>query len=376
MKTLHGVLFIALTLLLLPAPLAIAEGPIPPNTDEPGAPTTAEALNFPEAASPRRVLLPILSRSPQNAARVYWGVTMKDVPWDMAKLESLEKAAGKAVSIVHFWTFWNQGGTMQKFQTALLTRVRGHGSIPMISWPSERMGGGLNQPEFRLREIINGRYDSYIRQWATDAKNWGYPFFLRYGHEMNGPFYAWAEDANGNQRGEFVQAWRHIHDIFTQVGAKNASWVWCPNVDFPGSPYPTVQSLYPGDNYVDWTCLDGYNWGTASRNGWQSFDEIYRHSYNNVLQTAPKKPMMIGEVGCTTNGDKSGWIRDAVGTAIPDRFSAIKALVWYNQPDSGQDWRIDSSTATLGAFREKIIAPMYLANPFSNLTTSPIPAMR
>ena len=59
----------------------------------------------------------------------------------------------------------------------------------------------------------------------------GHPFFLRWGHEMNSDRFPWSEDANGNRRGEFVQAWRHIHDIFTSVGASNVSWVWCPNVE-------------------------------------------------------------------------------------------------------------------------------------------------
>jgi hypothetical protein len=307
---------------------------------------------------------------------LYWGIAMQDIPWNLAKLENWENSVGKRMSIVHFWNFWNQGGTMQKFQAEQLSRVRAHGSIPMVSWPSEKMGGGKIQPDFRLREIINGRYDSYIRQWATDAKNWGHPFFLRYGHEMNGPLYPWSEDANGNARGDFVKAWRRIHDIFIEVGARNATWVWCPNVDFPNSPWPTVQSLYPGDTYVDWTCMDGYNWGEGSGNGWQTFEQVYSHTYNNILRAAPNKPLMVGEVGSSTNGDKPGWIRDAIGTAIPQKFAALKAFVWYNWQFDGQDWRIESSSQSLGAFKEKIALPVYLPNQFGNVTTSPIPPMR
>lgn len=307
---------------------------------------------------------------------LYWGIAMKDIPWDMNKLASWENSVGKSMSIVHFWTFWNQGGVLQKFQTALLDKIRAHGSIPMVSWPSERMGAGKTQPDFRLSEIINGRYDDYIRQWATDAKNWGKPFLLRYGHEMNAPLYSWGEDTNGNKRGDFVRAWRHIHDIFTQVGASNASWVWCPNVDFPKSPWPTVESLYPGDSYVDWTCMDGYNWGNGSYNGWQTFDQIFSHTYGNILRVAPNKPMMIGETGSSTNGDKVNWIRDTIGAAIPERFAALKAVVWYNWQFDGQDWRIESTADTLNAFREKIASPLYLPNQFGDLSTSPIPAMR
>ena len=72
-----------------------------------------------------------------------------------------------------------------------------------------------------------------------------------------------SEQANGNRPGEYVAAWRHVHDIFTSVGANDVTWVWCPNVD-PDHKMQSLGSLYPGDAYVDWTCLDGYNWGPQS----------------------------------------------------------------------------------------------------------------
>ena len=109
--------------------------------------------------------------------------------------------------------------------------------------------------------MIEGHHDAYIREFAEAAKAWGHPFFLRFNWEMNGNWFPWSEGVNGNQPGEYVAAWRHVHDIFTQVGATNATWVWCPNVD-PASKLHDLASLYPGDAYVDWTGLDGYNWGT------------------------------------------------------------------------------------------------------------------
>ena len=65
-----------------------------------------------------------------------------------------------------------------------------------------------------------------------------------------------------------MQAWKHIVDIFRSVGANNVSYVWCPNFIYPSTTtWPTYASLYPGDSYVDWTCLDGYNWGTNKKEG-------------------------------------------------------------------------------------------------------------
>ena len=47
------------------------------------------------------------------------------------------------------------------------------------------------------------------------AQEWGHPFFLRFDWEMNGFWFPWSEGVNGNKPGEFVAAWRHVHDIFT-----------------------------------------------------------------------------------------------------------------------------------------------------------------
>src|SRR6202021_2452613 len=109
---------------------------------------------------------------------------------------------------------------------------------------------------FTLASIIAGDYDAYITNWATAAKAWGHPFFLRFAHEMNGNWYPWAASVNGNTAGEYIQAWQHVHNIFVSVGATNATWVWCVNV-VAGMPTPIGQ-VYPGDNYVDWLALDGY----------------------------------------------------------------------------------------------------------------------
>ena len=101
---------------------------------------------------------------------------------------------------------------------------------------------------------------------------------------MNGNWFPWAEHANGNQPGDYVAAWRHVHDIFTQVGATNATWVWCPYVELAPELGPLAR-YYPGDDYVDWTSLDGFNWGKNRVNPqpWTSFDKIFGPSYRAIV---------------------------------------------------------------------------------------------
>jgi hypothetical protein len=150
----------------------------------------------------------------------------------------------------------------------LMSKARARGYLPVLSWGSYAAGEGTNQPGYRLSEIVGGRYDAFIRRWATGAKNWGHPF-LRFDWEMNTNSVPYSEHSNGNRRGEFVRMWRHVHRIFTRVGAENVTWVWCPNVEYSTSVKP-LASLYPGDSYVDWTCLDGYNWGTNRAGTWRT----------------------------------------------------------------------------------------------------------
>jgi beta-mannanase len=285
----------------------------------------------------------------------------------MTKLSNWERdVTGKGVSIVHWGHNWANGSSYRSWSSTSATNTRGHGSIPMLSWNPD----GGDDTKYQLSDIIGGAHDSYIRQFATDVKNWGSPLFIRMMHEMNGSWdYPWQEDENGNQRGQFVQAWKHIVDIFRSVGVNNASYVWCPNIDYPTTSNPTFASLYPGDSYVDWTCLDGYNWGTSRSSGWQSFDQVYNYSYNEVLKVAPSKPMMIGEFGAVEQGgSKANWFTDALTTQIPGKYGRIRAVVYFNFQFDGVDWRIETSQGARDAWRAGIAAPYFHPNQFGSIT--------
>jgi mannan endo-1,4-beta-mannosidase len=313
---------------------------------------------------------PTSTDTPTTIGPIYWGVNLSGVPWDLNVLSTWEQnVAGKPVSIIHWGHFWDGGGDKyQAWSDGTINNARLHGSIPMISWTPE----GGKATRWRLSTIIDGTHDAYIRQFATDAKKWGYPFFLRIMHEMNGNWgYPWQEDSNGNSRGEFVLAWRHIIDIFREVGVSNASYVWCPNVEYPDSPWPSFESLYPGDDYVDWTCLDGYNWGTNRSSGWQTFDEIYSYSYGQLLNLAPSKPVMIGEFGSVEEGgSKAGWFTDVLTTQVPDKYGRVRALVYFNFAFDGVDWRIETSQSSIDAWHAGIGSGYYAPNNYGSATGS------
>jgi mannan endo-1,4-beta-mannosidase len=342
------------------------------------------------------VVVSVASASLASAAHVapgrgsvYWGAYaaggqygLVDAPWNMTSAARFQSDAGKRMSLLEWGQAWRECSTtcgLRGFRADLMSRARARGYLPVLSWGSYGSGGPAEQPRFRLSEILSGRYDAFIRAWAEQAKAWGHPFFLRFDWEMNTNSVPYSEHANGNRPGEFVRMWRHVHDIFTRAGASNVTWVWCPNVEYPGSLRP-LRSLYPGDAYVDWTCLDGYNWGTnpAHRDAWRSFATVFGPTYRLVTNViAPSKPLMVGETASTeVGGSKSRWIADALGVQIPRHFPRIKAVVWFNKYWAGMDWPIESSRAAQQAMRSAVASPIYAVNRFANAHASPIPALR
>lgn len=329
----------------------------------------------------------LAAQSPAGKS-IYWGAlidgdayNLDDPPWDMSALDMFESSAGKKISILHWsqpwWDCYSVCG-YQHFnaQIAQYDAVRQRGIIPLVDWLPWDPSGSLHdgQQAFALSRIINGQHDSYIRRWAAEAKAWGHPFFLRFAHEMNGDWFPWSERRNGNSAGEFVQAWRHMHDIFTQAGATNVTWVWCPNVDNPDRI--PLRELYPGEGYVDWTCMDGYNWGTNPVNPyiWKGFYDMFKPTYDQLLALAPGKPVMVGETASSEiGGSKPAWIADALGTQLPVNFPNIEAVLWFNWNVDSMDWAIESSAASKRAFAAAIASPYYIGSEFSSLSISPIP---
>jgi hypothetical protein len=214
------------------------------------------------------------------------------------------------------------------------------GRIPLVNWEPY---------DPTLADIIAGDYDDMIHERAAGAKALGERFFLDWGAEMNGDWSPWSGAENGMSPDVYLAAYRHIHDLFVADGATNVIWLWCPNVtDEPRSAWNEMLGYYPGDDYVDWACVDGYNWGgSGGGGGWQSFDEVFADVYATLATTG--KPIMIGEMASAeVGGDKAAWI-DAMIPTLRDDFPMIKGLVWFDI-DKETDWRISSSSETQAAF--------------------------
>lgn len=305
--------------------------------------TALSAILVATVAGPSRAA----SVPPPPTGTAYFGAASED---DLAGLTRFEADARRAVGLFEYYRDWTSD-----FDAAEADAVRRRGAIPVVTWEPWVSSGGTQQPAYTLDRIAAGDFDTYIDRWAQAARTWGRPLLLRFAHEMNGSWYPWAEGVNGNGPGDYVRAWRHVYDRFAAAGARNVSWNWAPNVVYPGStPLP---ALYPGDAYVDWVGVDGYNFGAMQPlPGWQPFTQLFDPTLKQ-LSSLSRRPILINETASTElGGDKASWVRDFFARLASDR--RVRGFIWFNF-DKETDWRIESSPAAQAAFAAGVADPRY-----------------
>jgi hypothetical protein len=299
-----------------------------------------------------------------------WG----DAPWESRTWEAFSSHAGKHASVIHFGQPAPWG---QKFAKEPLEDSTKEGAYPMMDMGTKTPREGKT---VTLAEIAEGKLDGPYKEWFEEVAKYGKPFFFRWDWEMNlipsesiNENFPWVGQAAAHPE-DFVLAWQHLHDLAEEAKASNVTWVWCPNVSYSseGVKSTSLEALYPGDSYVDWLCMDGYNKATGS-SGWRSFSSIFSTTYNELLAIAPTRPIMIGETASTElGGSKAEWITDTLKTSLPENFPSIRALVWFNWniTEEGREWEwpIESSASSQSAFASGIASSYYAANSFSEPT--------
>lgn len=312
---------------------------------------------------------------PESGA--YLGVYQPPAPFEISALDSYSRYSDKKPAILMWYQPWDKKQP-REFDPAAVVAVYQRGAIPMVTWEpwnpgkdANKLQDPANQPTYRLKNIINGKFDGYIRRFARSVKSVRGPVMIRLMHEMNGDWYPWSGTANGNRPKEFVKAWRHVHDLFKKEGATNVTWVWSINHESsPAGSYNSYSVYYPGDAYVDWVSISGFNWGTSSPGTrWHTLTYWYAKPMAYLKSTG--KPIVVSEFATVEQGgDKGAWIRDAYKRFRTD-YPAVKAVIYYNkrewQGGAIQDWRINTSKSSREAYATAVSSSHYLGAPASGL---------
>ncbi len=277
------------------------------------------------------------------------------------------------IAIGTVYSTWDEAMTNVISQNALAA-MEAQNTIPDITWQAQSAHSTVT-----LAGIAAGDYDSYITASAQTLKAFGQPVFIRLFHEFNTTRYAWGLPQNGAgpvADANFIAAWQHVVTIFRQVGASNVKFIWCFNSGTsPVESWNEPPAAYPGDSYVDWVALDGYNMGSYN-NGrrWYAFTFMMGGAYNYAIKATENKPIMVTETASNEYGDggamKAAWI-DAMFSVLTSPntpYPHLHAISWYE--DNNQSFQYDSisTSPTYQAFATDIrsYAPNGVLNIRSN----------
>jgi hypothetical protein len=228
-----------------------------------------------------------------------------------------------------------------------LTSVWNSGHVPLLTW-EPFLGGRDETPETMAGRIAAGEYDETVDRWVALLAAWldadaSRRLYFRPMHEMNGDWYPWgATDADATPD-DYVAAWRHLHEAMAAGGVDDDRllWMWSPNADDAGGD--PAEAFYPGDDYVDWLGVDGYNFGDSREwSDWRWPDDVFGDMIGR-LRGLTDRPLAVPEFGTSTvrgGGHdlqaKSRWIRRAFDTF---RSRDVAMACWFNV-DKETDWAV------------------------------------
>ncbi len=242
-----------------------------------------------------------------------------------------------------------------------IRKIYDDGRIMMLTLHPWELG---NLTDLIIPRIVEGEYDRHITEWANKIKELGEPVFIRFANEMNGDWDPWCAWFTGKDHDLYIEAWKRVYTLFKEAGAQNAYFVWNPHDrSYPDFKWNNPHLYYPGDEYVDWIGLTGYNNGASHEwDKWREFDQIYDVIYNEYRKLYPGKPLMITEFASSeTGGNKAQWILDAY-RYLRNKYTGIKIVVWFNQVDGRWEYPITSSPEARNAFMQAIKADRYQFN--------------
>lgn len=285
-------------------------------------------VNLDPAPQPHTRLLP-----PRRG--VYMGVY--DADFQQGEVSTAEYGDAN-MRILHRYQQW--WGDSRDFDRTWADKVAEDGRVPMITWePWLKPENSVTDPDQRpelLDRIADGEWDDYIERYAAAAADYRNPMVIRFMHEVNGTWYPWAAEVNGNTPQAFQRAFRHVHGIFERAGASNVSWVF--GIDSHETSTEELETLYPGDDYVDWVGLSGFNWGPE---GYYALERSFLAAFKSTvdLVTPLGKPVMLSEVGTSALSlDPAGWLEGALSDVR--ELPSVKAMVLFNADTPDADFRL------------------------------------
>jgi hypothetical protein len=297
----------------------------------PQTPAPLPVVTAPSAA-------PAPTPAPTPSGKMLWGV---DLPYGGMSLDSFESMVGKEANMQMIFSHW---GNDPQFPSHYGPTLRDQGKTMVLFWEAVDYNRDYSsQPEYSYDAVLRGDLDNFFRNFAAGAKAYGGPVIIVPFSEFNGSWFPWGMNVGNNTPQKLAAAFRHIRPFFNN--APNVKFAWVPNAE--ANRNDNLAAAYPGDAYVDYVGVDGFNFGGGEE---MTFNQLFGGTLNHLKQF--NKPAMVFSMGTHEGSGKAAWITDAITVQIP-KYPQVKGWLWFNE-NKETDWRVESDAASLAAFKKAL----------------------
>jgi len=269
---------------------------------------------------------------------------------------------GKNQTVIHFYADFCFDFDQLEDNINQMQFIWDHGSIPLLTWePGNQCNGHANDDAYQLLIpglVASGQYDDFLGNFSIKIANEflsGPDFimgtsddrrlYVALAPEMNGDWETWS--GNGTV---FANMWRRVVDVFENYGLDDRTrinWIFTPTT-YDIDAVHTMESYYPGNYYVDWFGIDGFNSGDAEPPSvWVTPADIFDDMINRIRTLSPGTPIALIEVASTSvvahgppvnHNHTAKWIWvSQLYSYVQDRD--IRMVVYFNI-DKETDWGI------------------------------------
>lgn len=232
-----------------------------------------------------------------------------------------------------------------QFPAAFAIEAKTRDAALLIAWePYDWNNPALDQKKFKPKRIAAGAFDAYLIAWLKDAQQYAanQSVLVRFAPEMNDAIRPWSVGVNGgNTAADYVAMFRHVYELKEQW-APDVALMWNPLVAgaTPSGTQVSLESVFPGSNYVDVLALDGFNWADvqnpAINCNWQSYADVFDAPVAMIKTLAQGKPWGIAEVASASRDrsffETGGECEQAWGSWV---FQWPESYPYYQSSD---DW--------------------------------------
>lgn len=250
-------------------------------------------------------------------------------------VEALEKDLGAKIPVVSQYPAWNAA-----FPTSFDRWLRDSGHDVLLMLKLKRKDG--SRPKWRdLADAQRGDalYDDMVR-WADSFNEYDAPLYVAFHKEPNEP----ANKKNGAPA-DYRAAWARLVTFMAERGVTNVEWVFTMS----GRAYAkSVNTWYPGDQYVDIIASTGVNSCSASSCTYRQQTQIMAPMVS-WAKDHPSELLGVCESGTVESTvdprAKATWLANAQSDLKASAYQRLEFVVYW----SSGSYRLQTSTASVNA---------------------------